>query len=795
MRKSPGARKVWVSVLAAVAVGGAFLLAWRLTHPGLPEGTLVVPRDAATISEALERVSPGGAIALDARKGPFVESIAVRVPGITLRSLGQRAVLRGGKGPVIDVVADGVTLDGLAVREGETGIAVAGAECRVRNVSITSCDVGLSFSRGESNQAENVAITAGRVGMDVAASTQTLRGIQCVSTSDVGIRLHGAVRTVMEDVRVEGAATGISLVDCSGSRLAGLTIARCSRAGLEVLGGSDNVVSATDVRDMSVGVLLRATQSATVHSCRLTMLGELAVDLADARGCRISCTDVRACSIGVRVAGGADHAILDGRFRDCDDAAIDVTESENVLIGRNVILGGNVAISARRSADVQVLRNTVTRAGSCGLLLSGDKDPLVLDNVVHGGEAGAVVASSNGAILQRNVITGSRSVGLTLVNGFFGSMASANRLSGHPIGVLVAGSSRDLVMENEILGCTIGVLLHRVGYGTRVQENRIAENDVGLRWDDGDASPTPLDALGLRIHRMTSAGTPTVSGNAFRANRTYDLEARTDSLLYAGGNTFHGSGLAEVARIAGNVRLPQSTGKETVVVGAGDSPTSRLLGRLLGICLADEGFRVVDMAGFSSDEALQRALSCGDIDAAWSLGDSGRNSFWEISAQTGWGLVATRAVVETQSVAASGTTSGMRVSVAASPGVEEDLTRRALDRAGFVVTRFQTMATADAAEMAVEFGEADIAVVDRIDETLTLAGFRLLEDGGLLPSVPIKLALSATPPEGFRDLFLKLAPRLTTRALHELVSRVRLLHQDLSDVALDFLLREGLIAN
>jgi hypothetical protein len=61
--------------------------------------------------------------------------------------------------------------------------------------------------------------------------------------------------------------------------------------------------------------------------------------------------------------------------------------------------------------------------------------------------------------------------------------------------------------------------------------------------------------------------------------------------------------------------------------------------------------------------------------------------------------------------------------------------------------------------------------------------------------VSIGLALSATPSEGLRDVFLRLVPWLTEDNLHELVSRVRLLHRDPSDVVLDFLLREALIAN
>ena len=789
-------RKVWVSALAAIAVGGAFLLAWRLTHQGFPEGTLVVPRDAATISEALERVTPGGVIVLEAHGGPFSEPIVIRVPGITLQSKGQPAVLRGGDRPAIEVVADGVTLNNLVIQEASVGIVLAGTGCLVRNVSIESCDVGLRFSRGEENVAEGIEIVGGRIGIDVLSSAQTLRDIVCSNPSTVGIRLLGVARSVMENVNVEGAAAGVSLEDCVGSRLAGLTIARCSHVGLEILGGSDNTVSTSEIRDTAAGILLQATQSAVVDACRFETAGDPAVDLADARGCRVSSTDIRSCRTGVRIAGGGDNAILDGRFRGCGDTSIDVTGSENVLISRNTILEGAVAISVDRSAAAKVLRNQIARVASCGILLHGAERALLLDNSVDGADAGVVVVSSDGTLLERNTVVGSHAVGLTLANGLLGSTVTGNHLSKHPIGLLVAGSSRDVLAENEVLDCTTGVLLHRVGYGIQVKENRIIENDVGLSWDDAAPSSLPLETLGFQVDRLTSGGSPLVSGNVFRGNRTFDLEARTGSVLYAGGNILQESGAAGTGRVSGDVRLPQSASRGTVVVGAGASPTSRVLGRLLELCLADAGFRVVDMVGFSSEEALLQALTRGDVDAAWCLGSSaGAGAFWEIPARTGWMLVASSGVADAQRANESGTTRRTSVSVAASPGAPEGLVRQALDHSGFVLGAFQMAATADAAETALQFGGVDVAVVDRIDETVTLAGFRVLDDGRLLPSVSIGLALSATPSDGLRDVFLRLAPWLTEDNLRGLVSRVRLLHRDPLDVALDFLLREALIAN
>lgn len=787
-------RKIWLSAFAAVAVGAAFLLAWELAHRGLPKGTLVVPRDAATIAEALQRVLPGGVIALSADEGPFAEPVIVRVAGITLRSVGRPAVLLGEGSTAVDVAADGVTVEGLVIRNASLGIVIAGTGCRVRNVTLESCDVGLRFLSGEGNLAQGITIADGHAGIEVACSMQTLRDIRCVSLSDVGIRLRDAVRAVVEDVSMEGVATGILAEECVEPRLARIRIVQCSRTGVEILGGNDAVVTMSEIRGAAVGLLLQASRSALVHSCRFAACEDSAILFTDARACRASSVDVRSCHTGIRVSGGGDNAITDGQLRSCGDASIEIEGSANALIARNVVSEGKVAISVSRSADVQILRNAVVSAQTCGIFLRESGHALALDNVVSDCGAGVVALSSDESLFQRNAIRGSHSAGLTLGNGLLGSAVTGNRLHGQPIGALVAGSSRDVLSENDILECETGILLHRIGYGIQLRENRIASNVVGLRWSDADLVLESLDALGFRAARTTSGEAPEVSGNEFRANRTYDIEAKTGRPLYAGGNAFRGADPAQEGRVAGDVRLPRLASKETVVIGAGASPTSRILGRLLGILLADEGFRVIDMAGFSSEEALLEALSSGDIDVGWCFGALEPYAFWEISARAGWEMVTTSRVADVQSAGASrlGLTA---VSVIAAPGAAEDLVRQALGRAGFVTSAFRTAATAEAAETALQLGEVDVAVVDRIDEALTLAGFRTLGDGHILTSTSIKLVLSSRRVEGLREAFLKLAPRVTTEALRELVSRVRLLNRDPSVVALDFLLREALLAD
>jgi glycine betaine/choline ABC-type transport system substrate-binding protein len=103
------------------------------------------------------------------------------------------------------------------------------------------------------------------------------------------------------------------------------------------------------------------------------------------------------------------------------------------------------------------------------------------------------------------------------------------------------------------------------------------------------------------------------------------------------------------------------------------------------------------------------------------------------------------------------------------------------------------------AEALLKFGVADMAIVDNLDETLSSAGFAVIEDDlGALRSTPIMIVMQATLIRRYPDLgdvFSDLGKRLTTSALHDLISRARLLHQLPEAVAREFLEQESLLAD
>ncbi|MFC2099876.1 glycine betaine ABC transporter substrate-binding protein, partial [Candidatus Bipolaricaulota bacterium] len=103
------------------------------------------------------------------------------------------------------------------------------------------------------------------------------------------------------------------------------------------------------------------------------------------------------------------------------------------------------------------------------------------------------------------------------------------------------------------------------------------------------------------------------------------------------------------------------------------------------------------------------------------------------------------------------------------------------------------------AEALLKFGVANIAIVDNLDETLTIGGFVALEDDLDVFSVsPIVIVLRAELTGRYPEIgeaLSDLGSRLTTSALHDLISRVRSLHQPPQDVAREFLIQQGLLTD
>ncbi len=740
-------RRLWIAGLAAVAVGAAFLLAWSFTRDRLPPDAILVPQDVPTLSTALERAVAGSVIVLDARRGPFEGGVTVTVPDVMVRSRHGVAAIRGGADALISVEADRVAIEGLDFEGTGTGIAVAGQECRIRDVTFRSLAVA--------------------------------------------VRVAGA-GCVVERLAVESCSTAISIDGASEAHVLGARVRRAATA-TSVSGGSGIVLEDCVLAESDIGVRLFETDLVRLVGCRVADMSVAGVVLENARRTDVERTSFARCDVGVRTAGSSENAFCDNVFVDCR-MGLQVVGGSDDLIARNTLRGGELGIAIERASAPQILRNSVDSATIAGILLDRADGAQVLDVRAHDCAAGVVVVASSHAAVRRGDVRGG-DVGMALINGALGNTVAENRIYGAAEGIVLAGSSRDVVVNNAIGGCERGVTLVRPGYGTRVESNEVSECGIGLVWTDSPRpAPSPWERLGFVVDRSSSAAPPLVADNEFRACAA-DVQNETATPLLVGGNRWSG----EAARVLGDVRVPDAGTSSAIGLGAAGSTADLLLARLLEWMLLERGVRVIDLVGIGSNSALAAAFDAGDVDVAW-VGrvetDADGGTFWTTPLARGGSLVAAAAIASGVEAERGGANASLRgVNVAIPRGLDRRIVAEALAQHGLVALAFRDVAASAEAESLLKFGSVDCAIVDAWEETATLAGFVALDRVKLdEEAIGLRVGqLGAPAAAALRDAFDRLVPRLSDDVLRSLTSRVRLLQRDPAAVAMEFLLREGLI--
>jgi hypothetical protein len=323
---------------------------------------------------------------------------------------------------------------------------------------------------------------------------------------------------------------------------------------------------------------------------------------------------------------------------------------------------------------------------------------------------------------------------------------------------------------------------------------------------------TGIERLGVEPWANVGvAEAPVIANNAFVDSARFDLWNQSGAPLFAAGNWW-GETRSDPssAKTSGDVDLEDSAWSGVVAIGTESEVFQVVLGHVLRQTLEELGFRVIDLIGLGTDERLRQALLERDVDLVWWTTKA------DEAADEGIETIGTRAVRSWEVVASLGFADRLpRISLAGMSdwlGLEGGTIRWAVPRAygDAAFTWLVTTCGIDPARAAVtwtetleesetllKFGLAELAVVENLQEGLTSSDYVVLEDDiGVFDVAPIVAKLRddflGDHPE-IETALVTLADHLTTETVHGLVNRVRLLQRDPSEVAREFLLREGLI--
>jgi hypothetical protein len=295
-----------------------------------------VPEDAATIAQALDKVSDGGIVLIS--PGTYQESVTVTTPGVTIRGADRNSVVVDGQGlrPTgIVVTAPGVTIQNLTVKSNTFyGVLVTGMPTAAEGQD------GNGYATLDPDKSPPVQ----RFRIDhVTAENNGLYGIYAFDAQ------HG----VIENSYASGSAdSGIYVGQCRDCDvLVRGNVAERNAVGFENANASDSVyIVANRWSGNRVGLtLLSSYQEALRPQRQNVVVGNLITDNTAAQS---PAQANGGYGIGVGISGGQDNTLRDNRIAGNPYAGVMLDNAEDIPASGNHIVDNTWGDNGADVADV-----------------------------------------------------------------------------------------------------------------------------------------------------------------------------------------------------------------------------------------------------------------------------------------------------------------------------------------------------------------------------------------------------------------------------------------------------------
>jgi len=319
---------VWVKRFYVISISFTLVVAtfavWWQAQDHDP--ALNVPREFPTVQAALDQASEGDLILVDARRGPYRESLVLASDDVELRSTRGRAVIEGDTqhAAVVSIRANDVTFSGFELRGGSSGLLVEQAQ----NVSVTdntfvdNFGIGIMLF-GASHVAIQRNVLRGNVHgiwLSHQANDNVVSYNEVHNSMGVGIALNGVSQNQLDYNVVSGNATGIVFTN-----------------------SQDNVASRNDVRQNANGVVLEATSRNNAFDHNLIENNAQGIALFNTFENRFEANRVRLNGVGIRSEIALNNAFV-ANLVEHNDTAISLSNSSGNTVDGNAITNNGTGV-------------------------------------------------------------------------------------------------------------------------------------------------------------------------------------------------------------------------------------------------------------------------------------------------------------------------------------------------------------------------------------------------------------------------------------------------------------------
>jgi parallel beta-helix repeat protein len=685
-----------------------------------------------------------------------------------------------------------VTVRGFIIEGADVGVRMERvSHSLIKDITVEGARLGIELVDSYGNTLNDLSVHAGETGIEITSSGgNNLQRIQMEGLTRTGIRLVSAWANSIDAVSVIDTQVGISLEqDSENNEILSCRFDRCAASGVEILNSTNNLITGSVVERSGIGVSLRFASDNTLSENRISNCSLNGIELYKSqRNLLLDNTITVSHKSGIAVLESGENTLRDNAITDCGGPGITLESANTNLVFGNQLKGNAIGVQGLFAQRNRLSRNVIRENLLAGVVLTQGGENLLLGNQVADNPFGIALIEASRNHLLRNVVTNSSEDGLSLLNQSKHNVLEENKIERSGVGILLASSLQNTIVKNVVLQNEIGLRLFLSGFGTRIESNSISDNELGIKIDAAlDKEETILRGAEVELLREgDSVSSLVITNNAFRRNKSYDIWNQTEETIFAGGNRWGDPALppgGEQGRVSSGVIVQQSAWRGPIAVGTRDSLEHAILGRLLQLYLQDKGFKVIDLIALGKAERLKGALLQGDVALTWGdprmlnaeeLPTLGFIQFPAIAAQNRLVVVvspdlAARLVTVTSSELSRLVREGEPKVVFAVPKtVSKGEFELFASTYNLPITEEDVIWTKnlEETEILLKLGTAGVGIVEMIEETLTFTGFSLLEDD----------------------------KNFTTETMHSLATRVRLLHREPTEVAREFLLKEGLIS-
>ncbi|GAB3667774.1 nitrous oxide reductase family maturation protein NosD [Halopiger thermotolerans] len=334
-----------------------------------------------SVQAAVDAAEPGDEIRLEGR---FDERVTVDTPNVTIAAVERDAAVidGGGKGTVVEITADGVTLDGIWIRNSgldkgneDSGVLVNGSSATLSELRLTEIEFGVWIGSVDNVTVED-SLIAGR---EDIKTVQRGNGIHLWESTDAEIR-NNSITTVRDGIYYQWA-NGVVAEDNTMWNM---------RYGVHYMYSDDNRLVDNTAFDNDIGFALMVSTGLTlenntaVNNDGTSGHGVLLKDVEDSE---IVGNDLVGNGNGLYVTNSLDNRLADNLVLE-NEVGIHVTagSSNAGVAGNSFIANGQAAFAETTS---QAHWNTTDRGNYWADARTTDLDEDGISEVRHQ-PAGAV---------------------------------------------------------------------------------------------------------------------------------------------------------------------------------------------------------------------------------------------------------------------------------------------------------------------------------------------------------------------------------------------------------------------